>query len=117
MDFYVGSEPKVTRLPQLKPASKVATRFAFASLGMTVEQLRAVGLTSGDIRFFTANGKLVFDGDLDFPEPAPARPRRSPGPHHRPATEVTLRPCMCCGRDFPSEGIHNRLCDRCRSWA
>lgn len=24
------------------------------------------------------------------------------------------RPCMCCGYFFASEGIHNRLCDRCR---
>ena len=23
------------------------------------------------------------------------------------------RPCLCCGRPFPSEGIHNRLCIRC----
>lgn len=25
------------------------------------------------------------------------------------------RPCMCCGRTFDSEGIHNRLCTPCRS--
>lgn len=25
------------------------------------------------------------------------------------------RPCMCCGRTFDSEGIHNRLCAPCRS--
>lgn len=24
------------------------------------------------------------------------------------------RPCMCCGMTFVSEGIHNRLCNRCR---
>jgi len=24
------------------------------------------------------------------------------------------RPCMCCGAEFDSEGIHNRLCGRCR---
>ncbi len=23
------------------------------------------------------------------------------------------RPCMCCGREFQSEGIHNRLCGYC----
>lgn len=23
------------------------------------------------------------------------------------------RPCMCCGRTFLSEGIHNRLCQSC----
>ena len=25
------------------------------------------------------------------------------------------RPCMCCGRTFVSEGIHNRMCSPCRS--
>ena len=25
-----------------------------------------------------------------------------------------VRPCLCCQTAFPSEGIHNRLCDRCR---
>ena len=24
------------------------------------------------------------------------------------------RPCLSCGNTFKSEGIHNRLCDRCR---
>lgn len=24
------------------------------------------------------------------------------------------RPCLCCGRRFESEGIHNRLCNPCR---
>lgn len=23
-------------------------------------------------------------------------------------------PCMCCRTKFPSDGIHNRLCDNCR---
>jgi len=25
-----------------------------------------------------------------------------------------LRPCLCCGTPFESEGIHNRMCDPCR---
>lgn len=25
------------------------------------------------------------------------------------------RPCMCCGKVFESEGIHNRLCNYCRT--
>lgn len=25
------------------------------------------------------------------------------------------RPCMCCRTPFESEGIHNRLCSRCRA--
>ena len=27
------------------------------------------------------------------------------------------RPCLCCGRTFRSEGIHNRLCTPCRAGA
>ena len=27
------------------------------------------------------------------------------------------RPCLCCGEAFLSEGIHNRMCNRCRSHA
>jgi hypothetical protein len=25
-----------------------------------------------------------------------------------------VRPCLCCQTPFASEGIHNRMCDRCR---
>lgn len=25
-----------------------------------------------------------------------------------------LRPCMCCQREFKSDGAHNRLCNNCR---
>ncbi|HJW23779.1 MAG TPA: hypothetical protein VJ576_02685 [Rhodocyclaceae bacterium] len=27
----------------------------------------------------------------------------------------TVRSCMCCGASFLSEGLHNRLCNRCRT--
>lgn len=30
------------------------------------------------------------------------------------AAKRMLRPCMCCGAEFHSEGIHNRLCGPCR---
>lgn len=29
-------------------------------------------------------------------------------------TKRGKRPCMCCGHEFLSEGIHNRMCDPCR---
>ena len=28
--------------------------------------------------------------------------------------ETTERPCLCCGEDFPSQGKHNRMCNKCR---
>lgn len=31
----------------------------------------------------------------------------------KPASTITTRACMCCGGNFRSRGIHNRLCDRC----
>lgn len=34
---------------------------------------------------------------------------------HDRAKKRMARPCMCCGRRFASEGIHNRLCDPCRA--
>lgn len=27
------------------------------------------------------------------------------------------RPCLCCGREFDSAGIHNRMCNPCRGRA
>lgn len=29
--------------------------------------------------------------------------------------QLVDRPCMCCGKTFGSEGIHNRLCEVCRT--
>ncbi|WP_370269200.1 hypothetical protein [Nioella sp.] len=29
--------------------------------------------------------------------------------------KIGERPCLCCGTPFESEGIHNRLCTRCRT--
>ena len=31
------------------------------------------------------------------------------------AAKRQIRPCMCCRAEFQSEGIHNRLCGRCRA--
>ena len=28
--------------------------------------------------------------------------------------KVGPRACLCCQREFPSEGVHNRLCNGCR---
>jgi hypothetical protein len=28
-----------------------------------------------------------------------------------------IRPCLCCRTDFQSEGVHNRLCGKCRHGA
>lgn len=33
----------------------------------------------------------------------------------KPRRSKTPRKCLCCGRQFASEGPHNRLCAICRS--
>lgn len=50
------------------------------------------------------------------PAVAPAARRERPeSPYAKPKpTRITRRPCMCCGREFTSEGIYNRLCGYCR---
>lgn len=46
---------------------------------------------------------------------APVAQRR-PGPGGLLSSRATTtRPCMCCTELFASEGIHNRLCQRCRT--
>jgi hypothetical protein len=49
------------------------------------------------------SGILSKDGAEDFLETVEKRARRR------------QRDCLCCGRAFLSEGVHNRLCSRCRA--
>ncbi len=49
-----------------------------------------------------ANDKLGLDPDPGWPK-RPPRPR-GPNPHRRTSKGATIRPCLRCGRDFPSEG-------------
>lgn len=35
--------------------------------------------------------------------------------HRKFKSSCKTRPCMCCERLFFSEGIHNRLCDDCKT--
>lgn len=46
-----------------------------------------------------------------------AHPRDQP--QSKAAQEVSRppKPCMCCGKPFASQGIHNRLCGFCRTHA
>lgn len=32
----------------------------------------------------------------------------------RQEPKSSWRPCICCGREFRSEGIHNKICQRCK---
>jgi hypothetical protein len=54
--------------------------------------------------------------DCHAPAVAPAARRERPeSPYAKPKpARITRRPCMCCGLEFTSEGIHNRLCGHFR---
>lgn len=45
---------------------------------------------------------------IDRPPVLGARPKGVNAP------KTKIRPCMCCGGAFRSEGPHNRLCGNCR---
>jgi hypothetical protein len=42
-------------------------------------------------------------------------PRVQAGLHVAPKPMLRPRPCMCCRKEFDSEGNHNRLCCDCKS--
>ena len=45
----------------------------------------------------------------------PEAPRKQAGLHVAPKPMLRPRPCMCCRKEFDSEGNHNRLCCDCKS--
>jgi len=48
--------------------------------------------------------------------PAPPETgRKQAGLHVAPKPMLRPRPCMCCRKEFDSEGNHNRLCCDCKS--
>ena len=42
-------------------------------------------------------------------------PRDQPQGKAAQRAERPPKPCMCCGKPFASQGIHNRLCGLCRT--
>lgn len=42
-------------------------------------------------------------------------PREQAGLHVAPKATLRSRPCMCCRKDFESEGNHNRICCDCKN--
>lgn len=44
-----------------------------------------------------------------------ARHAAAPPAPPAPADTRKVRKCLCCGREFNSDGPHNRLCGPCRS--
>jgi hypothetical protein len=45
----------------------------------------------------------------------PEASRKQAGLHIAPKPMLRPRPCMCCRKEFDSEGNHNRLCCDCKS--
>jgi len=69
-----------------------------------VRGLRAAGATLKEIMALTG----LSGGQINYRLYAQGQENRLPRKGRQE------RRCMCCGRTFPSEGAHHRLCDRCR---
>lgn len=70
------------------------------------------------VRHHAGCGHAVFDGRGNrvsqwFAEPA-GLVRRAAEMNAAARKKAGPRPCLCCGAEFPSQGIHNRMCDDCR---
>lgn len=86
------------------------SRWRHARPGQTFSELLGMGFRAAELRDRVAREHLRFD------RPLPARSKRGGGrpPRTAPPPGHKVRPCMCCGKTFPSEGPHNRMCGPCR---
>ncbi len=64
-----------------------------------VEALWCAGATINEIMRLTGLKRSTVEYRLHIKKPSPQRVKRR---------------CMCCGREFMSDGPHNRLCVTCR---
>jgi hypothetical protein len=67
------------------------------------------------LREVSSGHSAIFDGDRQVPGsqcPREVAERSLERVQRRRASRV--RPCLCCGSPFVSEGAHNRLCGGCR---
>lgn len=55
-----------------------------------------------------------YHSDVVSIEETPEHSNNNDAPQRTEEPEITTRNCLSCGQDFPSQGIHNRLCGRCR---
>lgn len=59
---------------------------------------------------------FVFDRNAEVAGPFVSRKAAQSACNHKRSSDGKVtRKCMTCWRSFKSEGIHNRMCDRCRS--
>ena len=79
----------------------------------TFRQRYRVERIGGQYRIVDPNGDML---ELKFTSKGEAETRRD---HLQREADLKAkrcaRPCMCCGRSFESEGIHNRMCGFCRT--
>lgn len=95
---YHPTGAQVVRLRELVAAGATATSIA-----------SELGLARSTVRDLCARIGL---------EPHRAFERRARQSDYVPRTPLqitTVRRCLCCGREFRSEGPHNRLCSQCRT--
>jgi hypothetical protein len=91
-----------------------------SSLRIATDFLSAPRFAKFAVRYVKGMGYAVFDPEGErascfFHHHDLADARRLDMQAERDAAlKRKQRPCMCCGRPFMSQGIHNRLCDSCR---
>jgi len=72
------------------------------------------------VRALVIEGAIAIEGDRHHRRYLHTATGRHTAWRHARSEAVdaeTLRPCICCRTEFPSEGPHNRMCTRCRSEA
>jgi hypothetical protein len=69
-------------------------------------EMRAEGKTAAEISIALDRSMTSIETCLRRLEDRRSKPRKP--------RNVANRPCLCCGKQFASEGAHNRLCYVCR---
>ena len=99
-------------LDRLEHGGPLPARWSEARVGMDLDELAALGMKEHDLRELVQWGVAVVRPALLGGRSRMSHPdTREPV---RPRPKTTTRACLRCGRQFQSEGAHNRLCDRCQ---
>lgn len=84
-----------------------------------VDEIRKSGKLSHELaKLFNVSDRTIrsIRSRQVYQVPAPPEaPRKQAGLHVAPKPMLRPRPCMCCRKEFDSEGNHNRLCCDCKS--
>jgi len=84
-----------------------------------VEEIRNSGKLSHELaKLFNVSDRTIRSVRSRQVYRVPAPPetvRKQAGLHVAPKPMLRPRPCMCCRKEFDSEGNHNRICCDCKN--